>query len=108
MFNLDDLQGILTPEGSKNLARLIYNILLPSLIIVSLSTSVTGPKLLSWWPLPVNVLLNVALGLGLGAATFPFVRLPRHLWAHYVSMAGVGTTALSTPCKLRVHSSVYI
>jgi len=63
---------------------------MPSLIITSLGTSVTGPKLLSWWPLPVNVFLNLSLGFGLGAATFPFVKLPKHLWSHYVTTAGVG------------------
>lgn len=76
------------------MSKLIYNIFLPSLMVVSLGTSVTGPKILSWWPLLVNAFLNLTLGMCLGAASFRFVRLPKHLWSHYVTTAGVGTDPL--------------
>lgn len=63
---------------------------LPALIFVNLGTSVTGPKLLLWWPLPVNVALNCALGMLMGRAAAPLVGTPKHLRKVFICTAGVG------------------
>lgn len=81
---------MLTQEGSKSLNKLIYFVFLPALIFVSLGTSVTGSRLLSWWAQMVNVLLDVLLGLGLGALVAPLVRTPQHLHRLFICCAGVG------------------
>lgn len=83
-------KGVLDRDKRKALSAVTYNLFLPMLIFVSLVSSVTGPKLLRWWPIPINVALSVGLGMAVGALLAPILNIPRHLRAHYICCAGVG------------------
>lgn len=80
----------MTVEGRTLLTKLTYFVFFPSLVVTSLGTSVTATTLQSWWPVPVSILLNVVLGMLLGAAVFPFIGMEAHLRPHFISCAGVG------------------
>lgn len=87
---MDDMQGVMTGEGRTLMTKVTYYVFFPALVVTSLGTSVTAATLKSWWPVPVSTLLNVVLGMLLGAAVFPFVGMEPHLRPHFISCAGVG------------------
>lgn len=80
----------MTMDGRQLVTKLTYYVFFPALVVTSLGTSVTADGLASWWPVPVCTLLNVFLGMILGAAVFPFVGMEPHLRPHFISCAGVG------------------
>jgi predicted permease len=84
------MQGMLTKEGGATVTKLMHYCFFPALVVTSLGTSVTAETLQSWWPVPVSTLLNVVLGMGLGAAVFPFVGMEAHLRPHFIGCAGAG------------------
>lgn len=84
------MQGIVNQEEMRVASKLLYYVFFPCLIVSSLGDSVTVETMLSLWPAPAAILLNVVLGFAAGTAVFPFVGMPSHLRPHFISCAGVG------------------
>lgn len=84
-------QGVLTSERRALISRLAFNVFLPALAACSfLQADVSLATFKSWWPVPASSLLNIVLGMILGAAVFPFVGMEPHLRPHFISCAAVG------------------
>lgn len=97
------MQDIIRPEDWKVVTKLMYFVFFPCLVVSALGSSVTASTLLSWWPLPVSTMLNVVLGMLLGAAVFPFVGMPMDLRPHFISCAGVGAIPIILACSPEKH-----
>lgn len=60
-------RGLLGPNTRDAINALIFNVFTPALIFYNVGASVTPARLLRWWPLVTNLLLNTGVGLLLGA-----------------------------------------
>lgn len=59
-------QGLLDPAGRRTLSGLVYYVFVPALIFDKLAGAITIERLLQWWPLAVNTLVSILIGLLLG------------------------------------------
>lgn len=59
-------KGLLGHNSREALNAMVFNIFTPALIFYNIGSTVTPGRLLHWWPLLVNLLLNTAVGLLLG------------------------------------------
>lgn len=84
------MQGILDQQGRRVLSKLIYCLFTPALTFTKLAPVLSGPHLLLWLPLVVNMFVSVGVGLLLGVLLLLVVRPPAGLRKHVVVAAGLG------------------
>lgn len=61
-------RGVLHESARACLSGLVFRLLLPCLLVVKLSQSLSLASLATWWMLPVSALIYVGLGLAFGVA----------------------------------------
>ncbi|KAJ7570267.1 hypothetical protein O6H91_01G112400 [Diphasiastrum complanatum] len=82
--------NILSDSVRKELSKLLFSLLLPCLIFSQLGSAVTLGKIISWWFIPVNVVISASLGCLLGLLVALIVRPPRQFFKLTIVMVGIG------------------
>lgn len=70
---------VLTADARKHVNKVIFIVFTPALMFASLSKSVTLDNIISWWYMPVNLLLTFLIGGFCGWIVVKITRTPKHL-----------------------------
>ncbi|KAJ8760400.1 hypothetical protein K2173_015067 [Erythroxylum novogranatense] len=84
--------NILPANGRKLLNGLVFSLLLPCLIFSQLGQAVTLKKMLEWWFIPMNVLLDSISGSIIGFVVASVVRPPYPFFKFTIIHIGIETT----------------
>lgn len=87
---MHNTQGILDQQGRRVLSKLIYCLFTPALTFTKLAPVLSGPHLLLWLPLVINMFVSVGVGLVLGVVLVLVVKPPAGLRKHVVVAAALG------------------
>ncbi|XP_057861984.2 protein PIN-LIKES 7 [Cryptomeria japonica] len=71
--------SVLTAEARHHINKIVFIVFTPALMFASLAKSVTFDDIISWWYMPVNILLTFLIGGLLGWIVVKLTRTPRHL-----------------------------
>ncbi|EIE27197.1 auxin efflux carrier [Coccomyxa subellipsoidea C-169] len=82
--------GVLDAKGRNSLSKCIFYCFIPSLTFTKLAASVDLTNMGRWWFLPVNVLLSIIVGMGIGWVFARVLKAPRHLQPHVICSIAAG------------------
>ncbi|KAM7267453.1 hypothetical protein ACFE04_009619 [Oxalis oulophora] len=79
-------------ETLKILNKLLFVLLLPCLIFTNLGPNITLPKLVTWWFIPVNVIISTTIGFLLGIVVVLVCRPPKEFYRFTIIATAFGNT----------------
>ncbi|CAL8462850.1 g2384 [Coccomyxa elongata] len=82
--------GVLDVKGRNSLSRVIFYVFIPSLTFTKLAASVDLANMGRWWFLPVNVLLSITVGMGIGWICALVLKAPKRLRPHVICSVATG------------------
>eukprot|EP01135_Chromosphaera_perkinsii_P010447 Nk52_evm10s2133 gene=Nk52_evmTU10s2133 len=74
----------------SEVSKIIYLVLVPSLLFVNVAKAMSASKLLHWWPLPVMAICHHGVGLGIGMIINKFVKPPRNYERPFIAASTLG------------------
>lgn len=103
--------SIITPAATRLLSKLVFALFLPCLICTELGESMTLGNMLTWWFIPVNVLLSYFVGCVAGVVVALVCKPPTRFFRFTVVMTGIGNAGnlplaiIGSMCHGQTHPS---
>ncbi|KAL3697183.1 hypothetical protein R1sor_011259 [Riccia sorocarpa] len=81
---------VLTAEGRKHMNMMVFLAYTPALIFSKLTNAVTIDNIVTWWYMPLNVILSYLMGSGLAVIVISYTNPPEHLKSLVIASCAAG------------------
>ncbi|KAL3683318.1 hypothetical protein R1sor_001340 [Riccia sorocarpa] len=86
---------MIKPMTTQLLSKLVFALFLPCLIFSELGAAVTLENMMSWWFIPVNVILSTVIGCLVGVVVAVICRPPPRFYRFVIVMTGIGVAYIA-------------